>query len=192
MKNIGIMLAAAAISVVSPVSAKEPQLTGLALQQIQARDIETPTDVAFPAVMTVLQDSGYRILAADRTTGLISAIGSAQSKLTYNIWHGIGKKKDVPMVSAFIERRTPTLTRIRLNFVISKGKSRDSFTDETPVSDPAVYKDAFERIDREVFTRHAMNAPVATPAPLLSPSTTLEPPKATPPVQTPVSRAPSS
>lgn len=138
---------------------RAPQVTGLALQQIQARDMDTTPDIAFPAVMTVLQDSGYRITSADRATGLISATGSTESKTTYNIWFGIGKKKEVPIVSAFIESRGPNLTRIRLNFVMSVAKSRNSFSDETPVTEPAVYKDAFERIEKEVFTRQAMAAP---------------------------------
>lgn len=160
-----IVIAATLIAAATPVlAAKAPPLTGLALQQIQARDLETTTDIAFPAVMTVLQDSGYRIVTADKSTGLISATGSTQSKTTYNIWFGIGKKKDVPIVSAFIENRGPGLTRVRLNFVMSQAKSRNSFSDETPVTTPEVYKDAFERIEKEIFTRQAMVVPTAAPA----------------------------
>ena len=136
-------------------------MTGLALQQIQSRDLETTPDIAFPAVMTVLQDSGFRILTADKSTGLISAVGSAEAKTTYNIWYGFGKKKQVPAVSVFIESRGPSITRVRLNFVISTAKSRSSFSDEKPVTDPSTYKDAFERIEKEVFTRQAMAVPAA-------------------------------
>lgn len=164
MKKV-LALGICCLILATPVAAKkEPQLTGLALQQIQSRDLETTTDIAFPAVMTVLQDSGYRILAADKETGLISAQGSTESKLSYNIWWGMGKKKEVPIVSAFIEMRGPGITRVRLNFVMSTGKTRNTFTDEKPITDPAVYKDAFERIEKEVFTRSAMMASPASTA----------------------------
>jgi hypothetical protein len=173
-----VVLAAVAACVSAPVSAKkEPQLSGLELQQIQARDMETTPEVAFPAVMTVLQDSGYRIQSADKDTGLIVAAGSTTAKMTYNIWWGLGKKKQVPIVSAFIEPRGKAYTRVRLNFVMSTGKSRNTFTDEKPILDAVVYKDAFERIEKEIFTRNAMNAaapvPAATPtaAPAVAPVT---------------------
>ena len=38
---------------------KKQQLSGLALQQVQARDIEAPKAVTFPATISVLQDAGY-------------------------------------------------------------------------------------------------------------------------------------
>lgn len=164
------MIAAAAASVLAiPASAKQPEVSGLELQQIQARDLETTPQVAFPSVMTVLQDSGYRIQTADKDTGLITAMGSSSQKMTYNLWFGFGQKKKFPIVSAFIESRGSKYTRVRLNFVMSEGKSRNSFTDEKPITDPAVYRDAFERIEKEIFTRTAMDAPapaaVTAPAP---------------------------
>lgn len=174
-------LAAIAAAVASPSSAKEPQPTGLALQQIQARDLETTADVAFPAVMTVLQDSGYRISTADKATGLIVAEGSSKKITTYNIWFGLGAKKRVPTVSAFIEQRGPQLTRVRLSFVTSMRKSRNAFSDEEPVTDPSVYKGAFEQIEKEIFLRNSMNAtaPAAPAAPVAAPAPAAEPVAAT-------------
>lgn len=154
----GLLIAAST----SPAVAKDKPLTGLALQQIQARDFEASVDLLFPAIVTVLQDSGYRITEADRASGFISGIGSVEQKMTYNILWGLGKKKRVPMVSVFVEQRGPNIARARLNFVMSEGKSRDAFTDEKPVADPAVYKDAFERIEKELFVRLAMNAQTST------------------------------
>ncbi|QXQ05474.1 hypothetical protein KX816_14685 [Sphingosinicellaceae bacterium] len=150
---------------------KPPEVTGLELQQIQARDIEATTDVVFSAVMTVFQDAGFRILTADKSTGLISAQSSNKSKTTYNIWYGLGKKKTVPIVSAFIESRGPNMTRARLSFVMSTGKSRSILTDEEPVTDPAAYQDAFEKIQKEVFTRQALNAQTPAAPPTTAAST---------------------
>jgi hypothetical protein len=40
---------------------------------------------------------------------------------------------------------------------MSTAKSRNANTDEKPITDPAVYKDAFERIEKELFVRQSMN-----------------------------------
>jgi hypothetical protein len=183
-----------AASAASPVAAeKKPQLTGLELQQIQARDMETTVDVAFPAVMTVLQDAGYRIQSADKATGLIVAEGSNKKTMTYNIFFGFGSKKKVPTVSAFIESRGPQYTRVRLSFVMSERKSRNAFSDEDPITDPAVYRQAFEQIEKEISTRNAMNATVPAGAATPTGAATAVAAPATAPVTTaaaPVSEQP--
>lgn len=164
--------AGAALAPIPAVAKDKNALTGLALQQIQARDFETTAEVLFPSVVSVLQDAGYRISEADKASGFVSGVGSAEQKLTFNWFWGFGKKKTVPVVSAFIEQRGPNISRLRLNFVMSKSKSRENMSDETPISDPAVYKDAFEKIEKEVFVRQAMNAPpVVQPVKIEQPAT---------------------
>ena len=164
------------------IGKKQPQVSSLALQQIQSRDYEAPKEITFPAVMTVLQDSGYRIEAADKDTGLITGVASTKSVTTYNIFWGLGKKKRTPVVSAFIESRG-TGSRIRLNFVLSTTKSRiygAGSADEEPITDPAAYRDAFDRIDKEIFVRQAMTAPAPKPQPTPAAATTA-PASTTPP-----------
>lgn len=200
MKKFAIAVALAMAFSVPAAAEKKPQLTGLELQQVQARDMETTVDVAFPAVMTVLQDAGYRIQSADKATGLIVAEGSSKKVTTYNFWFGLGSKKRVPTVSAFIESRGPQYTRVRLSFVMSLRKSRNAFSDEDPITDPAVYRDAFEKIEKEIFTRNAMNAaaPALAATPTGAPTST--PPTSSPqvpalaatPTGAPASMAPSS
>jgi hypothetical protein len=167
MRMMIVALAAATILTSGPAQAKKPpQPTGLALQQIQARDYEVKKEITFPAVMTILQDSGYRIQAADRDTGLITATASTKSKLTWLPFVGFGKSKKTPVVSAFIEDRGPG-SRIRLSFVMAKIKSNaygTSLSDEEPITDPATYRDAFERIEKEVFVRQALLTPAVRPA----------------------------
>jgi hypothetical protein len=173
------------------VADKKPQLSGLELQQIQARDMETTVDVAFPAVMTVLQDAGYRIQSADKATGLIVAEGSSNKITTYNLWYGLGSKKRVPTVSAFIEARGPQYTRVRLSFVMSLRKSRNAFSDEDPIIDPAVYRQAFEQIEKEIFTRNAMNAtvPAGAATPTGAPTAVMAAPAQVPPTTAPAVEA---
>lgn len=159
---------ALAICATPAMGKKQPALSPLAMQQMQTRDYEVRKDVSFPSVMTVLQDAGYRIEQADRDTGLITGVASTQSKLMYNIIWGLGKKKHTPVVSAFIEDRGKG-SRVRLNFVMSTTKSRiygQTSADEMPINDAQVYRDAFEKIDREIFVRLSTNTPIPpTPTP---------------------------
>lgn len=153
-----IMVAAIAATPVG-VSAKE-KVTGLELQQIQSRDFDAPKTTTFSAVMTVLQDEGYRINAADRDTGLITAIASTKAKMTWAPFVGFSRKKKTPIVSAYIEERGPG-SRLRLNFVMGrfKGSQYGSVADEKPITDAPVYQDAFEKIQKAIFVRQAMDAP---------------------------------
>jgi len=170
-------------SVATPaIAKKQPEASGLALQQIQSRDYEVSKDVTFPAVMSVLQDSGYRIQAADKDTGLITGTASTKSHTTWLPFVGFGRSKKTPIISAYIEDRG-TGSRIRLSFVMGKTKNQGygmSWSDEEPITDPATYRDAFERIDREVFLRQAMTAPAPKPQPTPAAATTA-PASTTPP-----------
>jgi hypothetical protein len=168
MRVMFAAVSAVAFLACGPAQAKKPpEISGLALQQIQSRDFEVAKEISFPAVMTVLQDSGYRIGDADKDTGLITGTASTKSVTTYNIFWGLGKKKRTPVVSAFIEDRGRG-SRVRLNFVLSTAKNRiygQASSDEEPIYDPAVYRDAFEKIEKEIFVRQAMNAPAPAPKP---------------------------
>ena len=165
------ILALAFVSAVGAgaVHAKKPQITGLELQQIQARDFEAPKNVTFAAVMTVAQDSGFRITSADKDTGLISGVGTSERHLTWVPFVGFGSSKKNPVITAFIEERGRG-SRVRLNFVMAKVKGNlyGNWSDEDAIVDPQIYKDAFEKVEKEVFIREAENAP----APALAAATT--------------------
>lgn len=174
IKKFALLTGVLTLGVIIPNSAeakKRPEISGLALQQIQSRDYEVSKAISYPAVMTVLQDAGYRISAADKDTGLITGTASTNSGLSYNFFFGFGRSKKTPIVSAFIEDRGAG-SRVRLNFVMAKTKSSlygMSSSDEEPITDPAAYTGAFEKIEKEIFVRLALTAPA---------------PKAIPPVPT--------
>lgn len=145
----------------SGVAAKDKKPTGLELQQIQSRDFDATYDSLFPSVVTVLQDAGYRIQSADKNSGLITGVASTKSKLSYGLT-GWGKKKKTPVVSAFVESRGASVSRVRLSFVMAKTKSSlygMNSADEDPILDPAVYQDAFEKISQALFVRTSMDGP---------------------------------
>lgn len=155
-----ILTAAFAASLVMGTPAlagKAPQMTSLQIQELQSHDIEVAKNIAFSSVMTVLQDSGYRINAADRDTGLITAAASTNTKTTWMPFVGFGRSKKTPVVSAYVEEITPARSRVRLNFVMTK-QSANQFgggADEEPILDATVYREAFEKIDQQVFIRSA-------------------------------------
>ena len=159
MKKLIILVGLVAASVATPVLAKAKQeLSPLQLQSMQTKEFEVTKDQAFGAVMTVLQDSGYRIQSGDVQSGLITGIGSTTGKMSYSLWSGFGKKKLTPIVSAFIEQMGP-VSKIRLNFIMAKVKSTvygSQPQDEEPVIDSAVYQDAFEKISQALFVRQSV------------------------------------
>lgn len=160
-KAIAPALVALAITAGVAQAKKAPEPTGLELQQIQSRDFEAPKSITFPSVMSVLQDAGYRIGAADSTTGLITGAASTKTKMTWLPFIGFGTSKKTPVVSAYIEDRGPGRSRVRLNFVMGKVANNASFggvTDETPIYDPETYRQAFEKIDQAVFVRLSLDA----------------------------------
>lgn len=168
MKKFLIVASVLATSLsVSPAIAKKvPAISGLALQQMQARDYEVGKSITFPAVMTVLQDSGYRIQSADRDTGLITATASTKSKTSWAPFVGFSKSKKTPVVSAFIEDRGPG-SRVRMNFILAKSKKGAygmGWDDEEPILEQQVYREAFERVEKEIFTRMALATPAAAAA----------------------------
>lgn len=171
----GIILLAAAAVIAAPAVAeakKKPKLSPLEVQQMQSRDVEATTGVSFSAVMSVLQDEGYRIGSADKETGLITGAASTASKLTWLPFVGFGRSKKTPVVSAFIEEVGPGITKIRLNFVMGKASANQfgSNADEEPILDAVVYQDAFEKIQKAIFVKQAMAAPQpANPAPAPAP-----------------------
>lgn len=181
MRKFGLVATASLLFFSTAINArKPPQIAGLELQQMQSREYETSNAISFPAVMTVLQDSGYRILSADKDTGLITGSASTNSHMNYNLLLGFGRSKKTPMVSAFIEPRGGG-SRIRLSFVMAKTKSSIygmSASDEEPIVDPAVYRDAFEKIDKEMFVRLSLEAPKSSQIPTL-PKSVQTPPAAT-------------
>ena len=159
-----------ALATTQPAMAKD-KLTPLQVQEMQSHEVEASKDIAFSSVMSVLQDSGYRINAADKDTGLVTATASTATKTTWLPFVGFGRSKKTPVVSVYIEQIGASLTKIRLNFVMTKVTANDfgGGADEEPILDASVYRDTFERIDQAVFIRQAASAPApATPIPAVA------------------------
>ena len=157
--------------------AKKPKMTPMELQAIQSREFEVDKATAFGAVMTVVQDFGYTVQSADLQSGFITAASPTENKAgVLEALAGMSASGNT-LMTAFLLGMPNGRTRVRLNFVNSKESSsaygRDSRKD-TPILDPAVYSNAWERIDEALFVMGAMtdgvsepsaNEAAATPAP---------------------------
>ena len=130
-----------------------PQLTPLEIQTLQTREYKASKERVFASVMSMLQNLGYTILSADQATGLITAKSLLQSDTHYT-------------ATAFVESMGQ-MTRVRLSFVQKVSGSywhsgfdahdRDGhmvkYKHESQVLDTALYQNAFEQIDSELFVR---------------------------------------
>lgn len=141
-------------------AAKNPKLTPMELQAIQSREFEVSKEVAFGAVMTVIQDLGYTVETADVVSGFITAASPAENKTNFFEALGGASSSGNTTMTVFLMPMPNGMTRIRLNFVNTRSMStaygRGSRQDK-PILDAAVYNNAWERIDEALFVMGALS-----------------------------------
>jgi hypothetical protein len=79
LRCVFIAVSSFALATASADAKKAPAPSALELEQLQGRDIEGSKDQVFGAVMSALQDSGYRIEAQTKTPSLLPV--SLQARL---------------------------------------------------------------------------------------------------------------
>lgn len=151
----------------SPASAKKkPEPTPMELQALQSREFRTTKDQLFSSVVSVFQDLGYQISAADMASGFITA-GSANKNKTGFLEAMAGMRSSgASRATAFIELMPSGLTRARLNFMNTKNSSSaygSSSSKDKAVLDPQTYQLAFGRVEQALFERGALTK-TASPA----------------------------
>ena len=126
--------------------------TSLATQAMQTHEFDANKEVAFASTMSVLQDLGYNIGAADLGTGFITG----KSPITGGFVLFVGETQSHVSASAFVEAINSNRSRIRLNFVAEQ-KTSSGYGMEggksNPVEDATVYQQAFEKISKAIFVR---------------------------------------
>lgn len=159
---LGVLLTAAPVS-----AAKERKMTPMELQAIQSREFEVAKEVAFGAVMTVIQDLGYTVESADVISGFITAASPTQNKTNFLEALGGASASGNTVMTVFLMKMPNGMTKIRLNFVNSKSVSTaygQGSRQDKPILDPAVYNNAWERIDEALFVMGALADPSAKDA----------------------------
>lgn len=131
----------------------KPTKTSLELQAFQSKEFDTQKKIAFASAMSVFQDLGYSITTSDLDTGYITAKSPTQNEV------GFGKMimRDTKS-SAFIEELRPGKTKVRLSFVSTEewsGSYGGKLVQDNPIEDPAIYNNAFTKIQEAIFIRSA-------------------------------------
>ena len=154
MRNFLLAIPLLILTLTGCVTEPEINLTPLEIQSIQSRDYDKGKDIVFPSVMSVLQDLGYSIKAADIVTGLITAESTAKSNQAMKIWLGITQVTQTK-ANVFIEE-IKSKTKVRINFV-NVVKESSSWGQEDRIDkqifEPAPYRNAFEKIESAIFVR---------------------------------------
>jgi hypothetical protein len=134
--------------------AYQSKLDPLALQQMQTLEFETSKQILFGSVVSVFQDTGFTIEAADLETGVITAKSATQSAQDF---FGTTNALTVK-ASAFVEQTRPGFTKARLNFVEStdsRARYGGGGTNDIPIENAAYYEKIFGKIREAVFVREA-------------------------------------
>lgn len=128
-------------------------LTPQELRLLQTRDFETTKAAAFASTMTVLLDSGYRVLSADLESGLITASAPAVGRLRLDT-AGVARASQRPVASAYLEERGNGAVRVRIAFSVDVSATGQlASTGERPVLDAGIYEAFFARLEDEIRLR---------------------------------------
>ena len=131
-----------------------PEMTPMEIRSLQTREFETSKQIAFPSVITVLQDLGYSISQADIDTGFISAESASDSDEASKFWLGVSSVTQTK-ATAYVEE-IGSFTKVRINFVTTTNKSYgwgQTDREDTPILNAESYQYAFERIENAIFVR---------------------------------------
>lgn len=144
--------------------AYQSKLDPLALQQMQSQEFETSKPILIASVVSVFQDTGFTVDAADLETGLVTAWSATQSDR--NIFSGTTNALSTK-ASAFVEVTRPGYAKARLNFVESTDSHTYYYgggTHDIPIENAADYEKTFGKIGEAVFLREPNKAQEAATA----------------------------
>ena len=158
-KVIVVLLPMVLVACGSTHKVNEGKLTGLALQQLQTRHYEAEMKVAYASVLSVLQDAGYIVESADSASGLVTAKSPTESNLAFNFWYGFQNNNQTTRITAFVEPIGAENSKVRVNFVAISNKTNLYGANnqvDTPLEDPKLYENIFEKIGEAIFIRQSM------------------------------------
>lgn len=162
MKKLSLALAALAMAVCLPgqVTAREklPELSASELAAVQSRTYPVSDKVVFSSAVAALQAAGYLGIEASKDAGTISGHTDAKSKLMFNIFWGLGKKKYTQTAQFLVEEMQPGQTTLRLNLFLNESKTRsiifgNKATDAMLIRQGEPYTALLQLVDAEVARR---------------------------------------
>ena len=160
MKNNKFKFLASALIVLTfagcAVTPPPKEKTSLEIQAIQAKTFEADKKVAFNSVLSVLQDLGYIVASASMETGFITAESAVKNDTGFLDAMAKVRRESRVAVTASVEEMKANSSKVRLNFVNRQKRSAvngQQANDDTPLQDPKVYDNAFEKISEAIFIR---------------------------------------
>ena len=145
-----LLLCVFASTISGCVTGGAPEKSSLELQAFQRREFATTKQIAFAATVSVFQDLGYIIKAADVQSGLITASSPTKNLLFF------GSHMSNTEANAFVEEIASKRTFVRINFVETTEGSSDNgqkTKSDKPIQDPKIYEAAFNKIQEAIFIR---------------------------------------
>lgn len=132
-----------------------PTKTSLELQAFQTKEFDTSKAVAFASTLSVFQDLGYIIESGDLESGLITGKSPTSRGMVFG-----GATQEFRKATGFVETIGKNVTRIRVNFVdnviASSGYGQTQRVD-TPIEEPKLYQEVFNKIEKAIFVRKNIN-----------------------------------
>lgn len=148
--TVSLIASTILIFIVSGCATGGPEKTSLELQAFQKKEFKTSKQTAFASTVSVFQDLGYTIRAADLQTGLIQAQSPTKNLVFF------GSHMSNTELTAFVEEVVTNRTMIRLNFVEVKESSSGygmKTKSDKPIENPLIYENAFGKIQEAIFIR---------------------------------------
>ena len=141
------------------------KLDPLALQSMQTQEFETTKAILFASTVSVFQDTGFIIEAADMATGIITAKSPTS---TIPVGFGSYGSSVTTRASAFVEAARAGYAKVRLNFVEARVEKISLYgsgpSEDIPNESPTYYEGVFNKIREAVFVR-AAHAETPKPSP---------------------------
>ena len=137
---------------------RRPPPTPLELQAMQSRSYDDRQyETVFASVLSVFQDLGYIVSAANKDTGLVTAESATSDDTSlFQALEGTSAMKSTA-ATAYIEAIGSSV-RVRLT-IVNRRKSSSELgqvsENDRVVLDPQVYQNAFERIENAIFVRES-------------------------------------
>lgn len=132
------------------------KLDPLALQSMQTQEFETSKAILFASTVSVFQDTGFIIEAADLATGIITAKSPTS---TIPVGFGSYGSSVTTRASAFVETSRAGYARVRLNFVEARVEKISLYgaspPEDVPNESPSYYEGVFNKIREAIFVREA-------------------------------------
>lgn len=187
------LVLATAVPVGVSAAEKVPELPQVELAKVQARTYSAPAAAVMASAVAAMQSQGYLGIEANRDAGTVAGSTDAKSKLMFNIFWGLGKKKLTQTAQFLVEEIKPGETSLRLNLFINESKTRSivfgsRMTDALLVKHGAPYNDLLAVVDQEVARRVAAKS---VPAKISAPEVASGP-AGVPSQHTPEANAPAT